>query len=76
VLLSRPIGGPCEYQSQQFQTIDSSMAWSYAARRDPPRPGCTSHKNCANCLRYAAKWRAGIVAHLDRGGGQDALFDE
>jgi hypothetical protein len=52
------------------------MAWSYAARRDPPRPGCTSHKNCANCLRYAAKWRAGIVARLDRDGGQDALFDE
>jgi hypothetical protein len=34
-----------------------SMAWSYAARRQPPMPGCTSHRNCANCLRYATAWR-------------------
>ena len=32
-----------------------SMAWSYAARREPPLRGCTGHKNCANCLVYATK---------------------
>jgi hypothetical protein len=34
-----------------------SMAWSYAARRQPPLPGCTGHRNCANCLTYATTWR-------------------
>jgi hypothetical protein len=38
--------------------------------------GCAGHKNCANCLRYAASWRAGIVARLAGHGGQDPLFDE
>lgn len=33
-----------------------SMGWSYAARRSPPLKGCTSHKNCANCLTYALAW--------------------
>jgi hypothetical protein len=33
-----------------------SMAWSYRARRDWPLPGC-SHRNCANCSRYALRWR-------------------
>lgn len=36
-----------------------SLAWSYAARRDPPLPGC-SHRNCANCIRYARRWRESI----------------
>jgi hypothetical protein len=53
-----------------------SMAWSYAARCEPPMRGCAGHKNCANCLRYAANWRAGIVARLAGHGGQDPLFDE
>jgi hypothetical protein len=34
------------------------MAWSYRARRSPALPGCTGHRNCANCLRYALAWRA------------------
>ena len=34
-----------------------SMAWSYAARRAPALPGCTGHRNCANCLTYATAWR-------------------
>jgi len=33
-----------------------SMAWSLDARHAAPLPGCT-HKNCANCLIYAAIWR-------------------
>lgn len=32
-----------------------SMAWSYHARRRPPMPG-HPHKNCANCLPFAAGW--------------------
>lgn len=42
-----------------------SLAWSYAARREPPMPGCT-HKNCANCLKYALKWRAALLDRLAR----------
>lgn len=40
-----------------------SMAWSYRARRDWPLPGCT-HKSCANCLRYALRWRQEVVSEL------------
>jgi hypothetical protein len=42
-----------------------SLAWSYAARRRPALPGCTGHRNCANCPRYALAWRARVVAGLD-----------
>ena len=38
-------------------TSADSLAWSYDARRKPPMPGCTAHRNCANCLRYALHWR-------------------
>ncbi|RBO97073.1 deazapurine DNA modification protein DpdA family protein [Nocardia puris] len=42
-----------------------SMAWSYNARREArPLPGCTGHKNCANCLRYALAWRNRVLAQL------------
>lgn len=40
-----------------------SMAWSFAARRDPPLPGC-SHRSCANCLRYALRWRTHLLERL------------
>lgn len=53
-----------------------SMAWSYAARRQPPLPGCTGHKNCANCLTYAARWRARILASHAARGWQPTLFDD
>jgi len=43
-----------------------SMAWSYAARRKPPMPGCTTHKNCANCMRYALDWRERVLAIVER----------
>jgi hypothetical protein len=52
-----------------------SMAWSYAARRRPPLPGCTGHKNCANCLAYATLWRARILTRHAARGHQPALFD-
>lgn len=42
-----------------------SMAWSYAARMDPPLPGC-SHKSCANCVRYALRWRERLLTRAAR----------
>jgi hypothetical protein len=39
-----------------------SMAWSYAARRaGHPLPGCTTHRNCANCRRYAYPWHTAVT---------------
>jgi hypothetical protein len=52
-----------------------SMAWSYAARREPPMPGCTGHKNCANCLLYATAWRSRTLASFTARGHQETLFD-
>ena len=43
-----------------------SMAWSFAARRQPALPGCTGHKNCANCPRFAFQWRERVLAALAR----------
>lgn len=41
----------------QISSADS-MAWSFVARRRPVlMDGCTGHKNCANCLRWALEWR-------------------
>jgi hypothetical protein len=45
-------------------TSADSMAWSYAARRADPLPGCTTHKNCANCLRYALLWRDQVECRI------------
>lgn len=61
-----------------LQSSDS-MAWSYAARRQPPLPGCTGHINCANCATYAMRWLDMIQAGLhggERGHGQLSLFPE
>jgi hypothetical protein len=38
-----------------------SMAWSYAGRMRPPLPGCTTHKNCANCVLWARQWRGRVL---------------
>jgi hypothetical protein len=38
-----------------------SMSWSYAARRSKALAGCTTHKNCANCLKYARQWKEKIL---------------
>lgn len=46
-----------------FLASSDSLAWSYAARRSAPLPGCT-HKNCANCIRFALQWHAHILAHI------------
>ncbi len=42
-----------------------SLAWSYHARRSEPLPGC-GHRNCANCLRYALRWRDQVLDRLGR----------
>lgn len=40
-----------------------SMAWSFRARRSDPLPGCP-HASCANCMKYALKWRTELLARL------------
>jgi hypothetical protein len=37
-----------------------SAAWSSHARHRPPLPGHT-HKNCANCIDYALRWRQRVI---------------
>jgi hypothetical protein len=45
----------------QWLASADSMAWSYNARRNWPLPGCT-HRSCANCPRYALRWRDELLA--------------
>lgn len=40
-----------------------SLAWSYRARMSHPLPGCT-HKSCANCPRFALRWREQVLSVL------------
>jgi len=47
-----------------YLTSADSMAWSFAARKQPPLPEC-GHAHCNNCLRYALRWRRKILAALD-----------
>jgi hypothetical protein len=68
-------------------TSADSLAWSYAARREPPYPGhdkpgpgrSRGHINCANCLEYALDWRRELLGCLDgealRRTQQAALFE-
>ncbi|CUU57827.1 hypothetical protein Ga0074812_11529 [Parafrankia irregularis] len=45
-----------------------SLAWSIdARRRGNPLPGCVRHKNCANCLRFALRWRTRVLAAATAG---------
>jgi hypothetical protein len=65
--------GGLHLYGHQLASADS-MAWSYAARRAPALPGCTGHRNCANCLTYATAWRARVLARYAARGHQDTLF--
>ncbi|HEY3718420.1 MAG TPA: hypothetical protein VGL39_28180 [Jatrophihabitantaceae bacterium] len=47
-----------------------SMAWSVAARRSQALPGCTRHRTCSNCPRYALAWRQRLLTQLRRGAGR------
>ena len=58
--------------SQVLESADS-LAWSYHARREPPLSGCT-HKNCANCPRFATAWLDETLASIDRTVAQQELF--
>lgn len=40
-----------------------SLAWSFHARMRPPLPDC-AHANCANCARYALKWREKLLSEI------------
>lgn len=69
---------PPEERADSLTSFDS-MAWSYEARRMPALPGCTGHKNCANCPKAARRWRDRVmasVAALERRGWQEELFSE
>mgnify|MGYP000181470407 CR=1 FL=1 len=49
-----------------------SLAWSFAARREPPLPGHdepgpgrrAGHKHCNNCPEFALAWRDQLLARL------------
>lgn len=45
--------------ASQLASADS-LAWSYRARNTHPLPGCT-HRSCANCPRFALKWRERVL---------------
>ena len=60
-------------------TSADSLAWSFdARRRRVPLPGCTGHRNCANCLTYALRWRTRVLAAVAAAPRthQPALFDQ
>jgi hypothetical protein len=50
----------------RWLTTADSMAWSYQARRNPALPECVGkgHKNCANCLVYALRWRDRVLERV------------
>ncbi len=50
----------------KYMVSADSMAWSYDARRAAPLPGCKGHKNCANCISYAMKWRDKVIDQCKR----------
>jgi len=52
-------------RSAHYLASGDSMAWSFDARR-MQRPVCGSrtHKNCANCLRFALQWRSALLRGL------------
>lgn len=62
-------------RSAKWLASADSMAWSYDARRSDPLPGCP-HEKCANCLRYALKWRSEKVLPAIRRGHRvsESLF--
>lgn len=57
-----------------YLTSADSLAWSYNARKNPPLPGC-AHKNCANCMRWANRWRDRLLTSLERGWQLDLFAD-
>jgi hypothetical protein len=54
-----------ELAANSLHSADS-MAWSYAARRQPTMCGSKTHKNCANCYTYAKEWRDKVATLIER----------
>lgn len=54
-------------RSAHLLASSDSMAWSFTARKGKGLPGCTGHKNCANCLRYALHWREKAMSAREEG---------
>lgn len=50
--------------AKEYLVSADSMAWSFQARYAPPLRGCTTHKNCANCAKYAIRWRNNLLGRL------------
>lgn len=50
------VRGPALRDCSDVIASADSMAWSLEARHKEPLPGCT-HRNCANCLPFALRWR-------------------
>lgn len=59
-----------ELSQEQVISADS-LAWSYAARRKPPLPGC-EHAHCNNCIRWALRWRQKVMQLLGKDDGPPA----
>ncbi|GII26499.1 deazapurine DNA modification protein DpdA family protein [Planosporangium mesophilum] len=62
-------------------TSADSLAWSDTARklRQPALPECIHaqrHKNCANCLRFALRWRTNVLAAAARPASNPAEMGE
>lgn len=45
----------------RYLTSADSMAWSFTARRSRVRLEGCRHQNCANCIKYAAKWHRELL---------------
>lgn len=58
----------------KYLTSADSMAWSLNARKNPPLPDCVRHKNCANCLRYALRWREKLLNGFRLAPNQESLL--
>lgn len=56
-------GLPAVWHPGTFASFDS-MAWSYAARREPPLPGCTYHQHCSDCIIWARRWRQQVLNRM------------
>lgn len=52
-----------------------SMAWSFAARRQPFSGSC-GRRSCSNCLHYALEWRRRLLNRLQtfRPGARGAML--
>jgi len=58
-----------------FVASSGSLSWSRQARYAPPLAGVCTHGSCANCIKYALRWRDRVVRIVERTGPvQRTLF--